>query len=49
MLKLIKTFEAVTGAKVPYKIVQRRAGDAVAIWSSTDKSVDRLGEKVRRC
>lgn len=48
VLDLIKTFEAVTDAKVPYKIDERRPGDAVAIWSSTTKAEKVLGWKAKR-
>jgi UDP-glucose 4-epimerase len=48
VLELVKTFEAVTGANVPYKIVERRSGDAVAIWSSTAKAESELGWMAKR-
>lgn len=33
------------GAKVPYKIVERRAGDTVAVWAATEFAEKELGWK----
>jgi len=36
VLEVIKSFERTTGKKVPYKIVDRRAGDAESTYAATD-------------
>jgi len=33
VLEIIKTFEQVTGVKVPYKVVDRREGDIEQVWA----------------
>jgi UDP-glucose 4-epimerase len=38
VLKVIKTFEKVTGQKVPYKIGPRRPGDIIASYAAVDKA-----------
>jgi UDP-glucose 4-epimerase len=45
VLEVVRTFEKVTGAKVNYKIVGRRAGDVVAVWADTTKANQVLGWK----
>jgi UDP-glucose 4-epimerase len=45
VLEIVKTFEKVTGVKVNYKIVGRRAGDIIAVWADTSKANDVLGWK----
>lgn len=42
---MIKAFEENTGAKVPYKVVDRRAGDTVAVWAATELAEKELGWK----
>jgi UDP-glucose 4-epimerase len=43
VLEVIKTFEKVTGQKVPYKVGSRRAGDIIKIYAAVDKSKKMLG------
>lgn len=43
VLEIIRTFEKVTGRKLPYKIGPRRSGDIVEIFANVDKSKDVLG------
>ncbi len=43
VLELIHIFEKVSGAKVNYKIVGRRAGDIVKIWAEPSKANNVLG------
>ncbi len=38
VLQMVKSFERVTGQKVPYEIVDRRAGDIAACYASTEKA-----------
>ena len=45
MLEMISTFEAATGAKVAHKVVERRAGDSVAVWAATEVAEKELGWK----
>lgn len=42
VLEVIKTFEKVTGYKVPYEIVDRRAGDAAEVYANPQKAYDTL-------
>ncbi|MFC2630860.1 MAG: GDP-mannose 4,6-dehydratase, partial [Porphyromonas sp.] len=43
VLELIRTFEAVTGVKVPHKIVGRREGDIEKVWADPTKANTVLG------
>jgi UDP-glucose 4-epimerase len=43
VLEMIRTFEAVSGTKLPYTIGTRRPGDAAAIYANNDKARDLLG------
>lgn len=45
VLEMVETFEAVTGQKVPYEIVDRRPGDIAECWANPDKSKQELGWK----
>ena len=45
VLECIKSFEKVSGLKLPYKIVDRRAGDIEKIWANTDYANTELGWK----
>ncbi len=45
VLECIQSFEKVTGVKLPYKIVDRRAGDIEKIWANTTFANDELGWK----
>ncbi|MEH6657666.1 UDP-glucose 4-epimerase GalE [Leeuwenhoekiella marinoflava] len=45
VLEVIETFEAVSGQKLNYKIVDRREGDVVAAYADTDKANNELGWK----
>jgi len=47
VLEMIKTFEESSGAKVPYKVVDRRAGDTIAVWAATGLAEKELGWKTR--
>lgn len=48
VLEVISTFEKVTGYKVPYEIVDRRAGDAAEVYANPQKAYDRLYWKSER-
>lgn len=48
VLELITTFEKVTGVKLNYKIVGRRAGDVEAVWADTSYAENELGWKAER-
>jgi UDP-glucose 4-epimerase len=43
VLELVHTFEAVTGKKVPYKIVDRRAGDIAIYFADATRAKQLLG------
>jgi len=45
VLEVIHAFEKVSGQKLPYKIVDRRAGDITSAYANTDKANDVLGWK----
>lgn len=45
VLDLVKNFEKVNGVKVPYKIVERRAGDIAACYADPSKALKELGWK----
>lgn len=47
VLECIKSFEKVSGLKLSYKLVDRRAGDIEKIWASTDYANDELGWKAQ--
>jgi UDP-glucose 4-epimerase len=42
VLGMIKSFEAVTGQRIPYKIAPRRGGDLPAFWANADKARQEL-------
>lgn len=43
VLELIRTFEEVTGVRVPYKIVGRREGDIEQVWADPKRANEVLG------
>lgn len=45
VLEVITAFEKVSGQKLPYKIVERRSGDVISAYASTDKANNVLGWK----
>jgi UDP-glucose 4-epimerase len=45
VLEVIQSFEKVSGQKLPYKIVSRRAGDVTSAYANTDKANNILGWK----
>ena len=45
VLELVRTFEKVTGVKLNYKIVGRRAGDTEQVWADTTLANHELGWK----
>ena len=47
MLELIKIFEQVTGVKVNYKVVDRRAGDIEKVWANPEYANKELGWKAQ--
>ena len=47
VLEVIHTFEKVSGQKLPYKIVGRRAGDIISAYANTDKANTVLGWKAQ--
>lgn len=47
VLEVIKTFEKVSGKKLPYKVVGRREGDITSAYANTDKANNVLGWKAQ--
>lgn len=47
VLEVIKSFERVSGKKLNYKIVSRRAGDVIEAYADTKKANDVLGWKAK--
>lgn len=47
VLEIIETFEKVTGVKVNYKIVERRAGDIESVWADPTLANTVLGWKAK--
>lgn len=45
VLEIVKTFEQVTGVKLNYEIVSRRAGDIEQVWANPDFANKELGWK----
>ena len=48
VLEVIQTFEQATGMNLPYKIVDRRAGDVIAVYADTTKATKVLGWSTKR-
>jgi len=48
VLEVIQTFEHATGMNLPYKIVDRRAGDVIAVYADTTKATKVLGWSTKR-
>ncbi len=48
VLEVINTFEDVTGEKLNYKIVERRAGDIEKVWADTSFANKELGWKTEK-
>ena len=48
VLEVIDTFEKVTGSKVPFKVVERREGDAAEVYANPDKALKKLNWKAEK-
>ncbi len=48
VLEVIRSFEKVTGEKLNYRIVDRRAGDIEQVWADTKFANDELGWKAKK-
>jgi UDP-glucose 4-epimerase len=48
VLQLVKAFEAANGVPVPYKIVDRRAGDIAACWADVTLAEKLFGWRAKR-
>ena len=48
VLEMIKAFEEVNGVKIPYEIVERRAGDIAEIYANPDKAKKLLNWEAKR-
>ena len=48
VLEMIRAFEEVSGKRIPYEIVPRRAGDVAECWADPTKASTELGWKAAR-
>ena len=48
VLQLVRAFEQVSGKKIPYKIVGRRAGDVASCFASASLAEKELGFKAEK-
>jgi UDP-glucose 4-epimerase len=48
VLELVRTFEKVTGQKVPLRIVERRPGDIAVSYADASKAHQELGWSAQR-
>ena len=47
VLDMVRAFEAASGVTVPYKVVDRRAGDIAVCYSNPSKALAELGWKAQ--
>jgi UDP-glucose 4-epimerase len=47
VLEMIHAFEAASGRRIPHEIVERRPGDAAAVWADPAKAARELGWSAR--
>ncbi|KAK9837417.1 hypothetical protein WJX81_000755 [Elliptochloris bilobata] len=47
VIEMVKAFEKASGRKVEHKLVDRRAGDSVAVWAATETAEKELGWKTK--
>ena len=43
----MQAFEKASGKKVPYKLVDKRPGDTIAVWAATETAERELGWKTK--
>ncbi len=48
VLEIVKSFEKVSGVKVPYKIVKRRPGDLAELYANPNKAKELLGWEAKK-
>ena len=48
VLDLVKSFESVTGVRIPYKITNRRPGDIAICYADPSKAYKELGWKAEK-
>ena len=48
VMEMVRTFEKVSGRKVPYKVLARRAGDCAQCYANPQKAKDLLGWTAKR-
>ncbi len=48
VLEVVAAFEAASGGRVPYRIVERRAGDVAACWADPKRAEAMLGWRAHR-
>jgi len=47
VMEVVRTFQEVTGVKLPYRITERRPGDVPAIWADASKAEKEMGWTAR--
>eukprot|EP01025_Chloroclados_australasicus_P035178 TRINITY_DN35899_c0_g2_i1.p1 TRINITY_DN35899_c0_g2~~TRINITY_DN35899_c0_g2_i1.p1 ORF type:complete len:421 (-),score=41.87 TRINITY_DN35899_c0_g2_i1:615-1706(-) len=47
VIEMVNAFEKACGHKIPYTIVDRRAGDTIAVWAATEYAEKELGWKAK--
>lgn len=47
VLELVHAFERASGRSIPFDVVERRPGDAAAVWADTSRAADLLGWRAR--
>ena len=48
VLEMVRAFERASGRRIPYEIVERRAGDLAAFWADTTRATEVLGWRATR-
>jgi UDP-glucose 4-epimerase len=48
VLELVRTFESISGRKIPYRIVERRPGDIAVSYADVSKAQHELGWRAQR-
>ncbi|HQR96429.1 MAG TPA: UDP-glucose 4-epimerase, partial [Thiotrichales bacterium] len=48
VLQVVKAFEQASGKRVPYQIVERRAGDVACVYANAQRAQQLLGWQAER-
>lgn len=47
VLEMISAFEKASGKTVAHQVMDRRAGDSIAVWAATEEAERELGWKTK--